>query len=95
MSRRNGIEQRLVVTPCKKLYVCGLRLHHGLTGEVLAFAGLALVFLLDTEAGVIAAVIGAVLVIHDWHDFPFRLIDRPGDGPHTIQTPGEHHGISR
>lgn len=45
------------VTSDRKLYVLGLRLHHGLTGTFLA-------------------ALGAILVVHDARDFPWRLRDR-------------------
>lgn len=93
MSRRNGIDRAIVLTECRKLYLGGLRFHHGLTGEALMVLGLVLLVLINTEAGAITTGVGTVLVIHDWHDFPFRLIDRPGDGPRATNQ-GDKHGIN-
>jgi hypothetical protein len=51
-----------------KVYVAGLRLHHGITGIVVAGAGLALrrrrMFLL-----------GCAITAHDWRDWPWPIID--------------------
>ena len=49
-----------------RLYVHGLRLHHGLTGSVLLLAGVAGHLRTVTLAG-------ALLVADDLHDFPWRL----------------------
>ncbi len=58
---------RLTVTP-PRCYVAGLRVHHGLTGVLLIAVGLLAkrrrMFLL-----------GALLTIEDWHDWPFSMFD--------------------
>lgn len=64
----------VVLTRCRKVYVKSLRIHHGLIGEILIGAGLA--FHKRTLTG-----IGALLVAHDRHDFPFPLSDPNGWGP--------------
>lgn len=51
-----------------RVYVAGLRVHHGLSGLVLIAAGLA-----SGHRGVFA--VGAAMVAHDWRDRPFGLID--------------------
>ena len=54
----------IVLTRCRKLYVLGRRVHHGLTGELLIAAGLAF------HRRYLTAM-GAALVLHDRRDFPF------------------------
>lgn len=44
------------ITPGSRLYVCGLRIHHGLSGCALITAGIG------------AVIIGAALVADDWPD---------------------------
>lgn len=51
-----------------RVYVCGLRIHHGLTGVGLLVAGLA-----TGSRRVFTA--GAVMVAHDWADRPFGMLD--------------------
>ena len=64
----------VVLTRCRKLYFSGRRIHHGLTGGALIGAGL----LLHKKT---VTAIGAALVLHDRHDFPFPLTDPNGWGP--------------
>ena len=64
----------VVLTRCRKVYVKSLRIHHGLVGEILIGAGLAF-----HKRSVTA--VGALLVAHDRHDFPFPLTDPNGWGP--------------
>lgn len=54
-----------------RVYVAGLRVHHGSTGVALAVAGLAR---RDRRLVVIAA----ALICHDAHDFPWRDSDNHG-----------------
>ena len=55
-----------------RLYVAGLRVHHGSAGCALALAGLA-------RRDLKAVVIAAAMVVHDARDFPWR--DRDNHGP--------------
>lgn len=71
---RHPEDAKIVLTPCRKFYVGGKRIHHGLTGGALLGAGL----LLHKKA---VTAIGAALVLHDRHDFPFPLTDPNGWGP--------------
>ena len=71
---RNPEDATVVLTPCRKLYLGKKRIHHGLTGGALLGAGL----LLHKKT---VAAIGAALVLHDRHDFPFPLTDPNGWGP--------------
>jgi|GEM_PF-3019295 len=71
---RHPEDAKIVLTPCRKLYFGGKRIHHGLTGGALLGAGL----LLHKKA---VTAIGAALVLHDRHDFPFPLTDPNGWGP--------------
>lgn len=71
---RHPEDATVVLTPCRKLYFGGKRIHHGLTGGALFGAGL-----LFHKKTVTA--IGAALVLHDRHDFPFPLTDPHGWGP--------------
>lgn len=52
-----------------RLYVHGLRVHHGLTGSALVAVGL-----LTHERALVGC--GLALVAHDAHDFPWRLRER-------------------
>lgn len=71
---RHPEDATIVLTPCRKLYVANRRLHHGLTGGAILGAGL----FFHKKA---VTAIGAALVIHDRHDFPFPLTDPHGWGP--------------
>ncbi len=51
-----------------RLHILGLRVHHGLTGVVLAVAGLA-----SRRRGLFA--VGALLTLEDFHDWPWSLFD--------------------
>lgn len=51
-----------------RVYVAGLRIHHGLTGLLLILAGL-----LSRRRG--AFVLGALLAAEDWRDWPFSMFD--------------------
>jgi hypothetical protein len=50
-----------------RVWVCGLRLHHGLTGLVLVGAGL----VCGSRRLFVA---GAALAAHDWRDWPFGML---------------------
>jgi hypothetical protein len=64
----------LTITPCRKLYVAGhVRIHHGLVGEISIFAA-ALPSSLAARSSLVA--LGALLVWHDRHDWPFPTRDR-------------------
>jgi nucleotide-binding universal stress UspA family protein len=54
-----------------RVYLAGLRLHHGLVGQLIALDGL----IRRGRLGVVEVILGAVLVGDDWHDFPFALRD--------------------
>jgi nucleotide-binding universal stress UspA family protein len=54
-----------------RLYLGGLRLHHGLTGELLALDGLRR----RGRLGLAEVLAGLLLMGDDWHDFPFSLRD--------------------
>lgn len=51
-----------------RVYIAGLRCHHGLTGLALAVLGLAL-------ANRRLFLVGCLAVAHDWKDRPWPLID--------------------
>jgi hypothetical protein len=51
-----------------RCYVAGLRVHHGLTGVVLIAAGL-------ISHRLALFIVGVLLAIQDWHDWPFSLFD--------------------
>lgn len=72
----------VVLTRCRKLYVAGIRIHHGLFGEVLTVAGVVL-------QRPVVALAGLALITHDRHDFPFPLRDPEGWGPKQLDA-GEH-----
>jgi nucleotide-binding universal stress UspA family protein len=61
-----------------RLYLGGLRIHHGLTGELLALDGVRR----RGPIGAVEAAVGALLLTDDWRDFPFPVRDvareRPG-----------------
>jgi hypothetical protein len=52
-----------------RVYVFGLRIHHGLAGVALIAVGLA-----HSERSLIA--LGCALVLDDAHDFPWALLER-------------------
>jgi hypothetical protein len=54
----------------RRVWVGGQRLHHGLTGAVLATAGLAgfAARRLTPRGGAEWALLGTMLMAHDWHD---------------------------
>jgi hypothetical protein len=52
-----------------RVYLLGLRLHHGLTGALLCLAGF-----VREERHVL--VLGLLLIADDAHDFPWRLRER-------------------
>jgi hypothetical protein len=54
----------------RRVWVCGQRFHHGLTGALLAGAGLAGLSArrLTRRGGVEWAVLGTALMAHDWGD---------------------------
>jgi hypothetical protein len=51
-----------------RVYVAGLRLHHGATGCAAAAVGL-----LSGRRRLFA--LGCLLIAHDWRDRPWRLLD--------------------
>lgn len=59
-----------VDTERRRVWVCGQRFHHGLTGALLAAAGVAglVAKRLTRRGGVEWAVLGTALMAHDWHD---------------------------
>ena len=54
----------------KRLWVGGQRMHHGLTGAVVAGAGLAglVANRVSPRGGLEWALLGSALMAHDWHD---------------------------
>lgn len=80
---RNPKAALVVLTPCRKVYLGKgrVRLHHGLVGEIAIAAG----YLFHRKS---AIAIGAALILHDRHDFPFPIHDPEGWGPKQLQ-PGE------
>ena len=74
----------VVLTPCRKVYLGhgAVRLHHGLVGELCLAAGC----LLHKKTPI---AIGAALMLHDRHDFPFPIHDPEGWGPKAIEK-GPH-----
>lgn len=60
---------RIVGHPCgPRLYVAGLRVHHGAAGCAIALIGLA-------RHNTLIAAVGLVMAIDDRADFPFRDCD--------------------
>jgi hypothetical protein len=55
-----------------RLYVGGLRIHHGLSGELLTVDALRR----RGRVALFEAAVGLLLCATDWHDFPFSPIDR-------------------
>ena len=65
---------RLTVHPAgPRLYLAGRRIHHGLTGLALIASALAHVGPRSSRNA--AGAVGAMLVLHDRRDFPFRDCD--------------------
>lgn len=58
----------LTVTSSGRCYICGLRLHHGLTGTALVALGV-------TFGRRVLVGVGALLVLHDFRDWPWPLVD--------------------
>ena len=54
----------------RRLWVGGQRMHHGLTGAVVAGAGIGALAAhrLSPRGGLEWALLGSVLMAHDWHD---------------------------
>lgn len=54
----------------RRLWVGGQRLHHGLTGAMVAGAGIAglAIHRLTPRGGLEWALFGSILMAHDWHD---------------------------
>lgn len=54
----------------KRVWIGGQRLHHGLTGALVAAGGLAGLAArrLSPRGGIEAALLGSALMVHDWHD---------------------------
>ena len=54
----------------KRVWVGGQRLHHGLTGALVAGAGVAglAAHRISPRGGLEWALLGSVLMAHDWHD---------------------------
>jgi hypothetical protein len=55
-----------------RLYLGGMRIHHGLGGELLTADALRR----RGRLAMLEAVVGLALLASDWHDFPFALTDR-------------------
>jgi hypothetical protein len=58
-----------------RLYVGGLRVHHGLTGSLLFLGTSCLRRHANLRA--LTAIAAGSLILDDAHDFPWRLRDRP------------------
>jgi hypothetical protein len=56
-----------------RVYVSGLRVHHGLTGAVMLTCGL----LARANARTLLCGMAVSLMVHDAHDFPWSLRDAP------------------
>ncbi len=54
----------------RRVWVAGQRLHHGMTGALLASLGISglAADLLTVQGGLEWTLIGSVLMAHDWHD---------------------------
>ena len=54
----------------RRVWVCGQRCHHGLTGALVAGAGVAGLAArrLTRRGGIEWALVGTALMAHDWHD---------------------------
>jgi hypothetical protein len=54
----------------KRVWVAGQRLHHGLTGALVATAGIAglAAHRVSPRGSLEVALVGSVLMAHDWHD---------------------------
>lgn len=54
----------------KRVWVAGQRMHHGMTGALVAGAGLAglAAHRLSPRGSIEVALFGSVLMAHDWHD---------------------------
>jgi hypothetical protein len=64
----------------RRLWIAGQRCHHGATGTLLAGCAMlaSSVGSVKPRAGMIAAVSGALLMVHDWKDRSMWF--RPGHG---------------
>jgi hypothetical protein len=63
----------------RRLYIAGIRIHHGLAGAVLLTLGVILLLagiLLWGPAGIAMIAAGAILMFHDRRDWPWPLRDR-------------------
>jgi hypothetical protein len=67
----------------RRLWVAGQRLHHGLTGVLLAGAGLAGIAAHsgDARRSFRWALLGTMLMAHDWHDREIWFERGPGTQP--------------
>ena len=65
----------------RRLWIGGQRVHHGVTGIVLASAGLAGLAAqrMTTRGGLEWALVGTALIAHDWHDRAIWFKRGPGD----------------
>ena len=54
----------------RRVWVAGQRLHHGVTGALMAGMGISglMAHRLTTRGGLEWALFGSVLMAHDWHD---------------------------
>jgi hypothetical protein len=54
----------------RRVWICGQRLHHGLTGALLASLGVAglAAHRITPRGGFEWALLGTALMAHDWHD---------------------------
>ena len=54
----------------RRVWVCGQRLHHGLTGALVTACGVAglAAHRMSPKGGVEWALLGSMLMAHDWHD---------------------------